>query len=288
MIDDLSLYRGTKIEYYIRNWTTTENEINKAIELVLNVAGESTISYLYFGNEFCEYRIPSTNELIECIELCNQVNIKPVLVTPPVTELGICRINNLLSYVENNNICLDVVINDFGVLELLNEKKIQGEKIVGRILDKTSHDSRASCERIDNYYGKEGLTYAKTPGVISMPFRKVLENYSVDRWEFDLPKVGLLLPNDINKSLYWPYGYLTTGRVCSMRAINLDGRKKFLVGENSCSQICRYVQIEKIKVASVCGSNETKFKLYQRGNTVFYLEQNENSIESFERIIFQV
>jgi len=287
LIDDISYYKGANIESYKLSWGSKNNRVFKSIEKALLYVGDIKISYLYFGNEFCEYRIPTVDELKKFLELCDKEKIKPILVTPPVTDKGVRQINTLIEYMVEKNVCIDIAVNDYGVLELLNEKHIDNRIIAGRILDKTSHDSRATSERINRYYGRAGLMIARTPGIVSRQTKKIFNEYAIDRWEFDLPKVGLDLPEGINKSLYWPYSYLTTGRVCSMRAIGLEGKYRYLVGSDKCKQICRWIQIEKHKPLNGY-NNESDLVLFQRGNTIFYLYDGENEFENFDRLILQL
>lgn len=295
IIDDLAKYMGNDVHSYNWSWGSENNGIYQSIELIENIVGNNRISVLYYGNEFCEYRIPSVEQLTTFIGLCKKNMLKPVLVTPVVTDKGIDRIISLLEYMSVNNINIDVVINDFGVLELVRRKYPNHKVIMGRIMDKTSHDSRATVKELEDYYGLDGLKFAKTPGIISEQAKYVLRDYDVIRWEFDLPNVGIELPTDIDCSLYWPYCYLTTGRVCSMRAAHLNGKDKYLVGSSFCEQVCRNVMIEKRKPSNgYCLNgiqNKNEMYLFQKGNTVFYLyegEKTDKQFEQFDRIVLQI
>lgn len=288
LIDNLALYKGKQIEDYEWQWGNPQNGIGTSIERIKQLDGRKTFNYIYFGNEFCEYRIPSLKDIERCISIAKEESLRVVLVTPPVTDYGLSKLEKIFDYFITNETDIDIVVNDYGVLELLKEKQSNIGIIMGRVMDKTSHDSRASEEKINNYYGKSGLEFARTPGVISLYTEKVLENYDISRYEFDMPLVGLDLKGCQKKSLYWPYNYLTTGRVCSIRSYNLEGKDKYLVGNKICDQGCRNVQIEKHKPINGYGNNVSDIFLFERGNTVFYVTNTEFDLNEFDRIIIQV
>ena len=291
LIDDLNFFNGNLIENYQWQWGTESNGISQSIILLKEFVPNKAISYLYYGNEFCEYRIPSISDLKSFFTICISNDLNPVLVTPPVSDLGLEKIKHLIDYVIEYNIKISIVINDLGAMELINETNSDIKIIIGRVLDKISHDSRASISDFQKYYGLNGMKYAQTPGIISNYSREVLERYNVERWEFDMPKIGITLPSEINASLYYPYTYLTTGRVCSIRASQLQGRNMYLVGTSNCNQKCASIQIQKRKPLYDADSDTQESFLFQKGNTLFYLNNGigiENYDILFDRIILQI
>lgn len=288
LIDNLAQYKGNKIEDYDWQWGNPQNGIKNSIEKIKQLGGRKNFNYIYFGNEFCEYKIPSLKEIEKCITISKEDLLRFVFVTPPVTDYGLQKLEKIFECFVSNGNEVDVVVNDYGVLELLRESKGEMGIIMGRIMDKTSHDSRASEEKINNYYGRSGLEFARTPGVISLYTKKTLEGYNITRYEFDMPKVGLELKGCQKKSLYWPYSYLTTGRVCSTRSLKLEGKDKYLVGNEVCNQQCRNMQIEKRKPLNGFCDNVSDLFLFERGNTVFYITNAEFDMTEFDRIIMQL
>ena len=283
-------YLGKKIKDYVSNWENDDN-LKIPFELIDKTFKNREIDYIYFGNEFCEYKIPTRDQLKAMICLCEQESIKLALVTPVVTEYGIKKISELFDYLVSQKIKIDIVINDVGVLELLMEKSVEGNPILGRIFDKTSHDSRASLSEFESYYGENGKRFAMSPGIISKYSMEIFKRFGVERYEFDLPKIGLNISDDCKKSLYWPFSYLTTGRVCLFRSLSLDGKKKFLVGDEACSKCC--LKYEVVKRKPINGYDNARDKkdlfLFQKGNTVFYINTgNVQILNMFDRVILQV
>ena len=291
LIEDECEYKGDSLLDYTCLWDGSlySEGISKGLDAYKN----QTIEYLYFGNEFCEYRIPSVEQLSKMNILCHKEKLKLVLVTPPVSDYGIERVKRLINYISQKNIELDIVVNDVGVLEIIHQRNKKLSLIAGRIFDKTSHDSRATMKAFNQYYGENGMKFAKTPGVISRYAREIYERYGVIRYEFDMPMIGLELPSNGYFSLYWPYNYLTTGRICLLRSMDLKGTNKFLVEEKKCSQPCVKYKVEKRKpingYGDLCGNRKRELLLTQKGNTVFYLNDSCScDLSSFDRLVVQL
>lgn len=294
LIDDYSDYKGRNVGNYDLRWGSPNNGLNNMMRFYSKYENHF-FETLYYGNEFCEYRLPSINQISSVIELCKKDGLKLAIVTPVVTDYGIHRIEQILNYLEDNKIDHEIVVNDIGVLELIRERNMTCKVVLGRVFDKLSHDSRASIDDLYLYYGNKGLEFAKTPGVVSNSSRELFEKYGISRYEFDSPKVGLKIPSGINSSLYWPYNYLTTGRVCLLKSLTLSDNKKFLVGDSKCECLCKTYRIEKRKpvngYAIENGERITDVYLFQKGNTVFYLNDNritDQCIDQFNRLVIQV
>lgn len=296
LIEDVKEYRGKSLSAYHLCMGDKRNGLTDADRYYKQFVNEE-LSFLYFGNEFCEYRLPSAEQLRRLSELCFKEDLTPFFVTPPVTDYGLEIIEQLMDIVFCEKLLSDVVVNDVGVMTLIHRKYPGINLIAGRILDKTSHDSRATSSELEMYYGENGIKYAMTPGVVSRPSLTVFQEYGVTRFEFDLPKVGLMLPDYIGCSLYWPYSYLTTGRVCLFHSMVSDARQTHLVGNHDCNQLCRKYQIEKRKpingLVTDNGQKISELFLFQKGNTIFYVndikdeKQFSSRLEQFDRLIIQ-
>lgn len=290
-LNDMNRYEGKNICNYKQN---IGNYVENGLQSISNMLSKHELfenkefKYLYFGNEFCEYKIPTIDQLKKFLEISKMEELIPVFVTPVVTDFGIRRISECLNYLNSYEGKISIVVNDFGVMQLLKKGRNNFEIIAGRILDKLSHESRASYEELYEYYGEEGIKYATIPGILSEKHMKILDNYNVGRYEFDLPKVGIVAINKNTKlSLYWPYSYETTGRVCVFRSFDKIANDKFSVGD-ACKMNCINTIIERITTSSI---TNTKYYLFQMGNTMFYVNEkiDLNQISNtFDRIIVQV
>lgn len=295
LINDPREYYGSALATYCNNWGSRNNGLAVAYRKVLNYLGEECrISHLYFGSEFCEYRIPSTRTLHNFLKICKKDKLSPVFVTPPSSDYGVKKIEEDLLYLKKELDNCEIVINDLGILELARDICSDFIITIGRVFDKTSHDSRILSRDLQAYYGQDGLKFARTPGILSSSTNKVLCKYNVVRYEFDFPKVGLEVNGDFKYSLHFPYQYLTTGRICLFRANQFKGRHKFLVSSEECCQVCTNIQAELRKpVNGFVVENGKKINdlyLFQRGNTIFYLNESEDLFMGntmFDRLIIQ-
>lgn len=289
LIENEEDYKGNRIDDYYLTWGSETNGL-KDIYQQIKKFYHKKIDLLYLGNEFCEYRIPTVKQLEGVLDICKKDKISCVLVTPVVTDYGIEKTSNLLDYLIHSGISIDIVVNDMGVLELLRRRAYEGKAIIGRILEKSSHDCRASRQEFNDYYGDNGKKFAKTPGVFSDFTQTIFRKYGVERYEFDLPRIGLEMPKEGNYSLYWPYSYLTTGRVCMFRSLDLSGRDKFLVGGSGCNKKCMEYKVEKRKpINGYSLIKRTDLFLFQKGNTLFFInEESDLCIDCFNRLIIQL
>lgn len=295
-IDGPEDYHGKKIKPYLRIWGSNTNGLQDVYKNCLDIfPKDAEITHLYFGSEFCEYRLPLPGKIREILTLCEKEKIIPVFVTPPVSEYGIKYLEDNMDNVFSFGKDIEVVVNDLGVLEYIYSYYPDVSLAIGRLFDKTSHDPRILSQDIELYYGVEGIKFAQTPGILSYYYLKTLSRYHINRYEFDFPKVGLSVNGEFNYSLYWPYQYLTTGRVCMFRAIQYRGREKFLTGGEKCSEPCRMLKAELRKpVNGFVVENGRKIDnmyLFQKGNTLFYLNESRDIFmgnTTFDRLIIQI
>lgn len=290
-IQDLSKFNGLYLKNYaIKVFDNNNLEIRECNKIISKLSNEK-IKYLYYGTEFCEMLLPNTRQVIDLVDICHCHNINPVLVTPTVTDWGIKKIEKIIEELLARNVVdLTVVVNDFGVLELLKKKKIKC--IMGRLFDKISHDSRGYSDDFYKYYGEDGMRYAKSPGNLSNCFINCINQYNINRFEFDMPKIGIDLYNsNFAYSLYWPYSFISTGRVCLFKSFNQNAENKFLVN-GKCDLKCKTLQLQRRKPRNgfVIENNiiYNEEYIYQIGNTSFYIPHiDTENINQFDRLIIQ-
>jgi hypothetical protein len=67
----------------------------------------------------------------------------------------------------------------------------------------------------------------------------------------------------VKTSIYFPFGYITSGRICQTASQYRHGRKKFLITKK-CTKHCNNQTMELFH-------ESFKLKLFQNGNTIYYL-----------------
>ena len=92
---------------------------------------------LYYGNEFCERLIPSTSQLRQILYYVKRNKLDFSFVTPYVTNCGFKRLNSLFELLKNLGISCEIIVNDWGVLNLINYKYPNLKPVLGRLLTKS-------------------------------------------------------------------------------------------------------------------------------------------------------
>ena len=95
---------------------------------------DGSYTRLYFGIEFCERLIPSVEEFKRALDYSRIHNLDISLVTPYVTDAGLSKLSSLFDYLTVNRIDCEVIINDWGVLNLINKKYRSLKPVLGRLL----------------------------------------------------------------------------------------------------------------------------------------------------------
>ena len=210
---------------------------------------DKTIEYIYFGNEFCEYRLPKVDEVIEAKNIASNLNCKFVLVTSPLSDNGLKSIHKLHNLVDN------IVINDVAMFQYSKSKHL----ILGRMFDKLFHEFRADRDSLLEW---EDFKITGTLPMVSKDFHDLLVDNDIERIEVDLVNHEMRFGNtDLKVSVYAPFSYLTTGRLCMFRGLQYTDGNKFIIHKNeSCGQFCKNTN-------AVLHKNSVS--LIQHGNTIF-------------------
>lgn len=211
---------------------------------------------LYMGNEFCGFLMPTAAQVRDGLQSCDAAGIPFVLVLPWCPQHALERARSLLKLLPTGS---EVVFNDWGLLTIIQEYNLI--PIAGRLLSPHSADPRAmSFKQFDDPEFSRLLS--STPGG-TRAFGEILINHGVHRIEFDNPEQGLdiKLAKGIKGSLYYPYVYITTGRVCMTR-YSLYG--EFLPPTRVCRAPCRRILIRR-KILSFDKN------VFLKGNTHFYV-----------------
>ncbi|MFW6025274.1 MAG: hypothetical protein ACOCRX_02925 [Candidatus Woesearchaeota archaeon] len=162
--------------------------------------------YIYFGNEFCERKIPSKSKIKKIFSFCKSKNKIPVFLTPPLTYKGIEKMKSILKELLDNQ--FEIVINDIGLLNLdiLNNKNIK--KNLGRLLIKSKKGPEITAGNLN-----EPPENFRESSLSNKRFIDFFKNY-VGRFEIDLPSQGINLPENEKISLYMGNSVISVTRRC--------------------------------------------------------------------------
>lgn len=262
---------------------------------------------IYYGNEFCERLIPSLRDLKEILNYVQGKKIDFSFVTPYVTDTGLEKLKLLFELLKALGIGCEIIINDWGVLNLINRKYLDFQPVLGRLLTKQKRGprlirlltrqvrprfvvnlenpsqrhiviQRALPLGLDYYY--KGSNAASVPVV-----HKFLISQRIKRIELDNLAQGMqleLAKSKISASVYTPYVYITTTFFCP--TAGCDQKKKSMLKIKSCKRQCQKY-IFKLKHTTM------PKVIYLKGNTQFYknagLPRGELKNQEVDRIVYQ-
>ncbi|MFA5114470.1 MAG: hypothetical protein WC469_00185 [Candidatus Omnitrophota bacterium] len=193
---------------------------------------------IYYGVEFCERLMPTPYDLSKVTDFILRNNLKLSLVTPYVTPRGLENAVALFDFLNSRRLQPEVIINDWGVLNVLRRKYKNLIPVLGRLLNKQKrgptlitllkerknsspvylYDPKRRSIVYQNKLPKGIEYYYKTSNVLSMPIiQDFLYNLDIKRIELDNVGQGFLsdLPKGkISASVYVPFVYITTTFYC--------------------------------------------------------------------------
>ena len=240
-------------------------------------------SRLYFGIEFCERLIPSVEELSAAIKFSKNSGMKFTFVTPFVTDAGLALLEPLADHIREAGIMeeTELVINDWGFLNLLDKKGWSGPLSLGRLLTKQKRGPRIM--NILDKLPPAAIEHFKQSNVDVPSLAGFLKEKGIRRVELDNLLQGVSRPQaSLKASLYYPYAYVTVTRYCAM--IPSQEKKLNLRSILACSRDCQNHEFE-------LSHKSMPVKLLLKGNTQFIkndrLPQNLEKL-NIDRLVFQL
>ncbi|MFP5264080.1 MAG: hypothetical protein ACLGJB_19535 [Blastocatellia bacterium] len=269
--------------------------IKLAAELVEQYFGSVTFTRCVYGNEFCENLIPSPERLKDAIEAAREKNLKFTLVTPYVSDAGIKLLRPLFDLLSRDGTGNEVVFNDWGVLNLLKRDYSGLIPVQGRLMNKSLRDPRITGVYAANVEEGTALVTLRGSNADCGSYQDLLLRMGVSTIELDNLPQGIDLTfagSRVNTSIYMPFGFISTSRVCMAAGIHYRKQDKFQPGA-SCQHECQTHLLEYTYTNSPFGNNDQKFLL--KGNTYFYSHTEAMLRSLFEkalkglvnRIVFQ-
>lgn len=251
---------------------------------------------IYWGAEFCQNLIPNLGDTGNILRFVKKNNLEFTFITPFVVESGLRKLNEMFSWLKKKEIKCEIVVNDWGVLECLNNE-FNGffELALGRLLVRQQRDPvmKRVIEKqlpfaVRGKDGKIHIIVHKVPdkryqkgikaSYINLPLaQSFLFKSGVKRAELNNLIQGLNLEGlEFKKSLYTPFVNISTTRFCPMESAY---QKTYRI--NVCKKECQDYY-DKLR-----GKAAPKI-IYKRGNTIFYKNPIKARIDAnIDRVVFQ-
>lgn len=238
--------------FLLDNYGSLYNEIG-------NYLNHKKIDRIYYGSEFCDELIPSISDVKKILKTVTIHNLQFSLVTPCVSNSGIKRLEKILLFLnEFHNI--EIICNDFGVLQLIRDKYTNLIPVLGRLIDKTSREPRIKQNERKLFFNQNGIKFISSPNVYTKEYQNILKDYNVNRVEFDCVPQGIhLQKKNTSTSIYFPFYYITTGSICPFRLISADKNDIYNIN-HTCKKYCQLYNV-KLKKSDLV--------LLQKGNTIY-------------------
>lgn len=239
---------------------------------------------IYFGDEFCENKMPTLDNLNFLQK--NISDKKITLVFPYITQSNFKKIPELMKFISKNGLKFDeIVFNDWGIFYFIRENYPKLKLVLGRLLTKQKTDPFANDIILNQQeivsLKQKVFVPKKTSSDTSEYFSRTLINSAVlqrfmlknniVRVELDNLNwaMNIRLPKKIRVSVYFPYVKISTTRYC--------GQLNML--KNNCSRQCEksVVTLKKYR---------TKFNYIIKGNAVFFKNMCMTNISFADRIVY--
>ncbi len=218
---------------------------------------------VYFGNEFCERRILSPAEVRKIISYCTEKNKRFTFVTPYCTDFGIEKIRKILRILPLGT---EVVFNDFGLLEYLHDF----EPVFGRVLNKQKRGPEIVL--LKKHLPWRGYKYFQSCNIDAM--QDFLLANKVQRAEICNVIQEFKIKSKLKLSLYYPYVYVSTTRLCMLNGVEDLIRKKLEI-KPCCRECDKYL----------FHNEKFPLNLVLKGNTQFYFN-DKIPRKGYDRLVY--
>jgi hypothetical protein len=211
-------------------------------------------SHLYFGSEYCEHLFPEDDDLATALAQAERLGLRFVLPTPIASDRLLERIAAAASRLPAGS---EVVVNDWGVAQLIHTQFPQLGIAAGRQLAKMIKDPRMPAPAWNKVYPSNYR---------AAPYARLLSRFGIGRVELDIPPFAtadVFAVDALDVTVWAPYAYIAKGRICKTGSLGLDKPEKFAPGR-ACHRECLGI-LEREPEAAVTG-----LRTYSRGTTMFY------------------
>jgi hypothetical protein len=223
-------------------------------------AWTDTCDRIYFGHEFCQRLVPSIDHTRQAAACAAERGWTFSLVTPFVTNAGLRvvqkRIEALLTEAPKG---LEIIVNDFGVLNWLHREHPSIPIALGRLLTKQKRGPRIL--RIVERLPKAAKAHFQRSNIDASHLTLFLKEMGVERIELDNILQGIQRDGGMQASLYYPYAYVSTTRLCLL--MNGEQPDKNLRSISTCHKECQRYDV-------TLSHTDMPVPLQLRGNTQFF------------------
>ncbi|AMA73011.1 hypothetical protein ACH33_09170 [Aneurinibacillus sp. XH2] len=227
---------------------------------------------LYFGSEFCQYRLPSLTAVKQALAYSQEHGLAFTFVIPYVHTVKFEALPEILVYLQTMAVKeerpLEVVVNDWGVYHHIRKHFPVLRIVIGRLLNRTIRDPRVADYYADENAPTDARRVFAGSGLLSEWFGRFLQEGNVAGLEFDelIQEHALLeYSSPYMLSFHFPFGCVASGSACMVGFMEAEKKDKFR-GDPNCRQQCQRYTFE-LKNRHI---PDMRHRIFQKGNTAFY------------------
>lgn len=197
------------------------------------------MKYLYIGSQFCHMQFPEASELFAIVQKAYTERLIPVIQFPYMQEDFIEQWENTLNalekWCEDNRYSIELVVNDWGMLQLLQHEKYRSFQLtLGVLLNKRRKDTRIQYK---NGFAQEKEQLCENAANAVFYQDYLHDTFNVQRISSECCGYRQKLP-DLPCTLYWPYYQMNTSQHCTMYAACRNGARGKQELVTACPQYC--------------------------------------------------
>lgn len=240
LIEDAESFFQIQTESSANDWVRSTGEAFQTDRRILNYLlkqrERKKPDRIYIGNQFCPLLFPQEEKLIPLLEKSRREGFKITISFSYMQEDQIEKTRKLLSCIdtwcEQNQQTIEVVLNDWGMAKLVQEKMTRMTACLGSLLNKRRKDPRLSWK-------KGNLSYFRENSLNAEFYREFLqEEYGIQRYEWEACGYRQKLPRGEN-SLHLPFYQTNTSQYCPVYAMCVHGKRGIQETIKTCPEYCR-------------------------------------------------
>jgi len=193
---------------------------------------------IFIGNSFCAHQLPTLDKILATYEKAEREGICVTLCLPCMQESYLqdrmTLIEKLWGFLERKNATMEVVVNDWGTMELLKEKTTRLIPVLGVLLNKRRKDPRMKYQR--EYSRSQKAPFGNALSLEAYRRRRKEEGIEIYSWEADGGTPDL--PMGIN-ILQIPYYQTNTSQMCPLYAVCKEGNRGIQYEVENCPEFCK-------------------------------------------------
>lgn len=242
---DIQVELAVKIDNYVLYEEYLKRDINSFKEyyykknyLYDSCFFKKEIDRVYIGNEFCHNLFPKKELLIDMFKKAVKENLEITLCFTYLRENFIEENRDILERVYNlcvkENKKIEIVINDWGMLELIKDKDKYFKPVLGVLLNKRKKDPRYIYKK--GY--KENKELMGENSLNSSMFSRFLKEYNIERYEYESCGYKIKIAEG-KHSLQLPFYVTNVSQYCPLNAVCKRGARGKQGLVKSCPKYCK-------------------------------------------------